>query len=487
MMRTASILAFLVLPSLAWAEPITVWLQNTAPEEKQVTRADKETGGTLHLWALELAFPPEPETAADGAQLEAVAGAVEAGKTRWDQFEVEVPIAKVIDDETNKLTLLRSKRDREDLVRALMFEGASIARATATSTFATDTNIAPYRATFGAASVPRAWLDAFALMSTTPQRGDLFDGTAWNDWQHFASALSGLAAGSITTDADVGDVYLDGELVQPGKHDVRPGRHYVHVVRAGAVAGRAVVDVEPGKAYDMPRRVSAADLAATITAVQAGKRSDLPASVTGALEELIRIHDGAAYLAVSEGNDLSVLPIDAKLILNNDKLFTALVTADLGGGVAISKGFDQNEDGSAQIAPSASGGVGVELGISYFALALGLDGVITPGHTLPFAADKSGNDNSVSSFLHPWLGVGAYALRPTKANPTLAILAGVSYLMPDNLGVGGRIAVGVPIDDGHNWVRVLLGGSYGVAQLRDGAQPMVDAYLRVGFAGRIDQ
>ena len=113
MMRTASILAFLVLPSLAWAEPITVWLQNTAPEEKQVTRADKETGGTLHLWALELAFPPEPETAADGAQLEAVAGAVEAGKTRWDQFEVEVPIAKVIDDETNKLTLLRSKRDRK--------------------------------------------------------------------------------------------------------------------------------------------------------------------------------------------------------------------------------------------------------------------------------------------------------------------------------------------------------------------------------------
>jgi hypothetical protein len=393
----------------------------------------------------------------------------------------------VIDDATQKLTLLRSKRDREDLVRALMFEGASIARATSASSFATDTNIAPYRSTFGATSVPRAWLDAYALMATTPQRGDLFDGTAWNDWQHFASDLSGLAAGSITTDADVGDVYLDGELAEPGKHDVRPGRHYVHVVRAGVVAGRAVVDVEPGKAYDMPRRVSAADLAATITAVQAGKRSDLPASVTGALEELIRIHDGAAYLAVSEGNDLSVLPIDAKLILNNDKLFTALVTADLGGGIAISKGFDQNEDGSAQIAPSASGGVGVELGISYFALALGLDGVITPGRTLPFADDKSGNDNSVSSYLHPWLGVGAYALRPTKANPTLAILAGVSYLMPDNLGVGGRIAVGVPIDDGHNWVRVLLGGSYGVAQLRDGAQPMVDAYLRVGFAGRIDQ
>jgi hypothetical protein len=486
-MRTASLLAFLLLPSLAWAEPITVWLQDTAPEEKQVTRADKETGGTLHLWALDLAFPPEPETAADGAQLEAVAGAVEAGKTRWDQFEVEVPIAKAIDDETKKLTLLRSKRDREDLVRALMFEGASIARATSATSFATDAGVAPFRATYGAVSVPRAWLDAYALMTTTPQRGDLFDGTAWSDWQRFASALSGLEGGSITTDAGVGDVYLDGELVQPGKHDVRPGRHYVHVVRAGGVAGRAVVDVEPGKAYDMPRRVSAAHLAATVAAVQAGKRSDLPASVTSALEELIRIHDGAAYLAVSVGNDLSVLPIDAKLILNDDKLFTALVTADLGGGIAMSKGFDQNEDGSAQIAPAASGGIGFELGVSYFAIGLGLDGVITPGRTLPFADDKSGDNNSVSSFLHPWLGLGAYALRPTKANPTLAILAGVSYLMPDNLGVGGRIAVGVPIDDGHNWVRVLLGGSYGVAQLRDGAEPMLDAYLRVGFAGRIDQ
>lgn len=480
-------LAFLLLPSVAWAEPITVWLQNTAPDDKQVTRADKETGGTLHLWALDLAFPPEPETAADGAQLEAVAAGVEAGKIRWDQFEVEVPVAKVIDDEVTKVTVVRSKRDREDLVRALMFEGASIARATGGDAFATDTTVAPYRKTFGTVSVPRAWLDAYALMTTTPQRGDLFDGTAWNDWQRFASGLTGLAQGSITTDADVGDVYLDGELVQPGKHDVRPGRHYVHVVRGGAVSGRAVVDVEPGQAYDMPRRVTAADLAATITAVQAGKRSDVPASVTTALDELIRIHDGAAYLAASDGNDLSVLPIDAKLILNDDKLVTVLVTADLGGGVAMSKGFDQNTDGKSQIAPSASGGIGMELGISYFALGLGLDGVLTPGRTLPFASDKSGDENSVASFLHPWLGVGGYALRPTKANPTLAILAGVTYLMPDNLGVGGRIAVGVPIDDGHNWVRVLIGGSYGVAQLRDGAQPMVDAYLRVGFAGRVDQ
>lgn len=486
-MRTASLLALLLLPSLAWAEPITVWLQDTAPEEKLVTRADKETGGTLHLWALDLAFPPEPETAADGAQLEAVGAAVEAGKTRWDQFEVEIPVAKAIDDEVTKLTLLRSKRDREDLVRALMFEGASIARATAATAFATDANSAPYRSTFGTVSVPRAWLDAYALMTTTPQRGDLFDGTAWNDWQRFASALSGLAAGSITTDAGVGDVYLDGELVQPGKHDVRPGRHYVHVVRGGVVSGRAVVNVEPGKAYDMPRRVSAADLATAVTAVQEGKRSELPASVTTALDELIRIHDGAAYLAASEGNDLSVLPIDAKLILNDDKLVTVLLTGELGGGIAISKGFDQNEDGKAQIAPAASGGIGMELGISYFALGLGLDGVLTPGRTMPFSADKSGDENSVATFLHPWLGVGGYALRPTKANPTLAILAGVTYLMPDNLGVGGRIAVGVPIDDGHNWVRVLLGGSYGVTQFRDDAVPMVDAYLRVGFAGRVDQ
>lgn len=486
-MRRATLAAALMLPSLAWAEPITVWLQDTAPAEKQVTRADKETGGTLHLWALELAFPPEPETAADTKALEALAASVEAGKTHWDQFEIEIPIAKAVDEAVSGITLVRTKRDREDLVRALLFEGASIARATGAGTFATDAGVAPYRKTFGAVSVPRAWLDAYALMTSTPQRGDLFDGTAWNDWQRFASSLTGLAGGSITTDAGVGDVYLDGEPVTPGKHDVRPGRHYVHVMRGGVVTGRAVVDVEPGKAYDMPRRVSAADLATAVTAVQAGKRGDLPDSVTGALTELMQAHEGSAYLAVMDGNDLAVLPIDSTLTLKDDKLVTVLVTADIGGGVAISSGFEQNTTGDVQIAPSASAGLGLEVGISYFALAFGADGVITPGRTLPFSADKTGSDNSVSAFVQPWFGIGAYALRPTKAAPTLTILAGVTYLMPDNLGVGGRIAVGVPIDEGRNWVRVLAGGTYGVMQFGDDAKPMANAYLRVGFGGRVDR
>lgn len=494
-MRTSSflLLASLAIPSLAAAEPVTVWLQPTPPEVRAVEKADKETGGTLHLWATDLAFPPEPETAADQSAYDGLTAAAERGETRWDEFEVELSIAEDIGKALDQVSLMRTRRDREELVRALLLQGAAVARAASATDFATSPALAPYRRKLGDSVVPAAWADAVALLPETVQRGDLFDGTAWIDWQRFTLALTSATPGKLTVGPDDGgEVWVDGAIAPPGTMPLRPGKHWIHVVRNGVVSARSVLLVEPGVEYTVPRRVSQADIDAAVAAVAAGKRSDVPASVTDSLALLVKQHGGdQPFLAAADGNQVSVLPLDARVALNDDKLVTLLVTADIGGGIRATSGFAQNEGSDMQFAPAASGGLGVELGVSYFALGVGLDGVITPGRTVAFSADANPapdqpNANQVSALPLPWLGIGAYALRPTTPDVTVAILANVGYVMPANLGFGGRIAVGIPIDEGKNWVRVLVGGSYAPVSFRDGP-PVLDAYLRVGFAGRVDQ
>jgi hypothetical protein len=77
-------------------------------------------------------------------------------------------------------------------------------------------------------------------------------------------------------------------------------------------------------------------------------------------------------------------------------------------------------------------------------------------------------------------------LRPTKAAPTLSIHGTVAYMAPTHLAYGGRLTVGIPIDDAPTWFRIVLGGSYGPDSLRDldGKQPLFTGWLRIGFGVR---
>lgn len=489
-MRSALIAGVLaaVVSSPAHAGPVTVWLQDAAPDAKTVEKSDLQTGGTLHLWQVDLRFPPMPQTASDVKRVEQLPVAVENGKGRWDEFEIELAIAKDLQMVIDDVTLLRNDRDRSDLVDALVFQGAAIARAFDPATFATDPKAAPFRSGSAESAAPRAWVDAYALSGKLADRSKLPDGTAWQDYQRWAPAIEKLAKGKVTVDEGIGEVWIDGAKVAGGTVDLRAGRHWIHVVRGGVVHGRSVLDVAPGQTYALPRAVSDASLDATREKVAGGKAVGLPEDVGSVLARIAAYNDGGAiFLGVDDGKRFTVVSYDGKAALKDTRLVTVQLYGEIGGGVLVSPIFEENENpDEAFVAGAAHAGIGFEVGISYFVFGGGVDAAFTPGNTIQFASDSGDANSAVSMFPQPHFEIGAYALRPTKPAPTLAILGGIAWLAPAHLGYGGRLTVGIPFKNETTWVRLTAGAYYGPTTLwaPDEGQSMIDAFFRVGFGAR---
>ncbi len=482
--------AALIAPALAFAyaapalaEPVTVWISDTAPEARTVERADLQTGGTLHLWSVDLAFPPMPETPKDGEHIEQVLAAVENGKARWDEFEIELAIAKDMKMVVGDVSLLRSDRDRTDLAGALIFQGTAEARAFDPNTFASDERAKDFRYDGPSASVPRAWLDAYALMGKLADRSMFADGTAWQHYQRVSGTIEGLPKATLTVEDVGGDVWVDGRKAPVGSIPLTPGKHYLHVVRGGIVHGRAILDAAPGGAYATPRAVDAESLAVTREKVLTGKVTGLPESVVASLALLAADHEGGPlFLGADDGRRFYVVSYDGKAALKDTRLVTGVLYAEIGGGILATPIFEQATDPTALYAAgAASAGLGFEVGISYFAFGGGIDGTFTPGNTIQFASGEA--NSSVAVFPQPHFEIGAYAVRPTKPTPTFVILGGIAWLAPAHLGYGGRMAVGIPMKNETTWVRVSLGGYYGPSTLWDPAagQAAVSAFARVGF------
>lgn len=486
--RAGAMLA-LTLSSVASAGPITVWFQDGPPAEREILKADRQTEGTLHLWSYDLRYPPEPEVPTDGERYDELQEAVANGKDRWNEFEIELPIARDLDMVMSDIDLVRSRRDRDELVRALLFQGAAVSRAFEPKAFPTSEDARPFRRAVGDVAVPRAWLDAYALLDRDLERSDFIDGTAWIDWQRYEDAIVGAAPATLTVPEGVGTVHVDGSPVEPGEVALRPGRHWIHIVQDGAVRGRARVEVEPGAAVAFPQRVDDAALADAAAKVLEGRKSGLDSTLVDTLGDLAAHHEGAVFLAAGEGSRATIVPFAAEAALVDSKLITFALTGDLGAGVLGTPLFDQNTTSDLMLAPSASAGLGMELGVSYFAVGAGVDAALTPGRTVTYGRPSANRNSAISSFAQPWGGIGAYFARPTGATVTAGLLATVQWNMPAHLGYGGRLAVGIPIDDsGRSWFRIAVGGSYGPDTLWDlggDPQPMVTGFLRLGLMGRV--
>lgn len=506
-MRAGLIAATAVVIGSAWAdvaraEPVTVWLTEQEPEERFLGRADRQTGGTLHLWTIDLRHPPQPVEPSDEAQVRAVLDAVEQGKEIWEEFEVEREIALSIDAAFDEITLLDDARDRQDLVRALLFEGAAVARAFDPELFPTTESAASLRFTHDGKAMPAAWVDAFALSGGKADRADLVDGTAWVHYQEVAKVLESLPKASLEVPEGIGDVFVDGRAVTPGIVELPPGRHFLHSVRGDVVHGRQVVDLAPGQASAWPSAVGAEDLAATRERVLAGKRSGMPDTLDLAAMRIAEHYDGQLYLAALDGNRVEIIAYAAGAALKDNQLVTVVLGAELGVGSLIAIGGDSatpiftelndgdvvDDPGATGLGFSATAAVDVEVGISYFVVAAGVDVHTTPGRTIAWG---NGDENRYASvFANPWGGLGVYALRPTKRTATLAILGTAGWMSPGHAMYGGRILAGIPVDDHGNYFRIAVGGAFGPNTtwkdpIIDDKQPLATAWLRVGFGGRL--
>ena len=112
---------------------------------------------------------------------------------------------------------------------------------------------------------------------------------------------------------------------------------------------------------------------------------------------------------------------------------------------------------------------------------------ITFGNTIIYG-NRDETDNVTTSVLpQGWGGVGAYILRPNEAHTTLLLAGTYGWYGPAHAALGGRLILGVPIDDRGTWFRVSLGGAHAGKSLWDTGStktPMTVLFLRLGFAAR---
>ncbi|HMV69598.1 MAG TPA: hypothetical protein PKA64_22340, partial [Myxococcota bacterium] len=252
-MRVAC-LGLVLLGSRAWAGPVTVWLEPELPDVAELERANNltVTGGTEHVPLRELLYPPTPEVPADGEHIEEIRAALVSAAERWDEFEIELPIATDLGLTLDDVSLVRGREDAEVVARALILQGAAVLRAFEAEDFATDERASSWRVMAGDVAVPRAWVSAYGLMPATGKdavgRQDLVDTAAWQDWERLRGAIVALPAATITWDPLAGALWVDGQPVAEadGDVEVRPGVHAVHLVRDGAICGRARLELAPG-------------------------------------------------------------------------------------------------------------------------------------------------------------------------------------------------------------------------------------------------
>jgi hypothetical protein len=493
-MRRAQVAAFatLIWSGVAAAAPVVVWTSAEVPDDPALAKADRETGGSAHISALELQYPPAPIVDADRAFVLHLEDAVNANVARWTAFDVELPIAADLKLVLADVTVLGEARDTAQLIDTLLFQGAAAVRAFEADTFPTETRAEPYRWTWEGVAYPLPWIEARALAGRVGreiQPNDHIDGGARLDFQRFTAAAEKLPEGTLTVPSGVGEVWVDGVPVPADATELRlrPGTHFLHVVRAGVVAGRSKVWIDPGASVTFPVAVSDAELEAAGVAVSSGSRLKLPDAVVAALGRVEVFHGGPVFLGHADGRRVGLLAWSEGARLVDAQLVTVVLSGEVGGGVVMSSLFAEAAETS-EVGAAAHGGLAIELGVSHFATAVGLDVAITPGKSIA-TANMAGDANVNTSVLpQPWFGLGVHALRPTGRKPTLSVLGHIAWQGPAHLGYGGRILIGVPIDDRHTWFRIGLGATYGPNSLwKLDADPvsMLTGFVRVGVGARL--
>jgi hypothetical protein len=492
-MAAAALLGLVDGPVAHAGEGFVVWLEADIPDEQARQKVENLSGATVHLAHADLAFPPQPATAADAALIEALREAVASGKARWDEFDVELTIARELEAALIPVTLIRDKRDLQDVVDARLFEGAAVAKAFTAEAFGTDDAAAPFRLSFPGFTGNKPWLAAMAI---DPQReftrADVADGSAFPDLQALRPAFRELPAAEL----DVSKLPAGTKLVIDGVERVpeagiiklRPGAHYSHVLRNGKVSGRQILDVPPAGKLELPMIVDDTELGQARAKVLEGLTTGFPDDVKKSIEDLGKFNTGPIFVAaINDKGRVEILPYARSAQLFKQKPVTFVIAAEIGGGVVVSSMF--NEPGGANVtAPAMMGHLGFELGVYNFAILGGSDIAITPANTLKFGKQDGSGDVTTSIQPRPWGGLGVYVLRPSGTTPTFLIAGTLGWNYPAHMPFGGRVAFGIPIDDRGTWFRLVLGGDAAPRSMWEGDYAdvsMYTAYLRFGLAARL--
>lgn len=474
------------------AEGFVVWLQEQVPDEKALKKAENLSGAAVHRTHVDLAFPPQPATPDDAARIEALREAIASGKSRWDEFDVELTIARELEAALVPVDLIRDLRDLQDVVDARLFQGAAVQKAFSPEDFATNDDAQPFRKEMPGFTGNRPWLTALGLDPDRAfTRADVADGSAFPDLQALEPAFRELPSARVEVDdmPSGASLFIDGRERDLSQDiiEVRPGAHYMHVLRNGVVSGRQVLDLAPGEELEMPLIVDATELEQARNQVLQGLTTGFPEDVKDSIEDLGDHNEGPIFVAAQdEKGRVTILPYARGAQLFKQKPVTFVLAGEIGGGAIVSGLFNET-DGTNVTAPAMMGHLGFELGIYNFALIGGMDLGITPANTLTYGKQDGSGDVTTSIMPRPWGGAGIYVLRPSGTTPTMLIAGTYGANLPAHLAFGGRMAFGIPIDQNGTWFRIAIGGDASPRSYWEEYSDvaMYSMYLRFGLAARL--
>ncbi|MDP2308715.1 MAG: hypothetical protein Q8P18_22025 [Pseudomonadota bacterium] len=470
-----------------------VWLQPDLPTPELRAKAEKLLGvsATHAAWS-DLAFVPTPFNKDDEARLVALERARADARAKFDVFDTEREIAAALGASISAVTVLRSDEDRAALADALILQGAAATRIVPEERFATAEDVAAYRGFFGSSAVVKPYVDALALQP---------DGTWASDDLPDAEAFARLGAtrdqAAAQTAARVElapmpaglTAVLDGRPVEPGVTyvDVEPGRHYLHVLADGRIVGRQSFEAAAGATVTIEPTVSKGELEASAARVLEGSR-EVPQDVAQAVD-VAGMRNGAptpTFLAtLDDKGRIEVLPYGGGASFQKRPAVTVLLNGSVGGAFLSSPAFVDSL-GTPSSGFGVSGDLGFEVGIYNLAIYGGTTLTLTPTERMSYANADSTENIKTNAYIHPYGGFGVYLPRPDVKKVLLMLGANYGWFSPGAMGVGGRVAFGIPTGDG-TWFRIDLDGFRGTQMIGFPGEgdPALYAGVRFGFGRKL--
>jgi hypothetical protein len=486
-----------IVMALGWpstpaaAAPTVVWLEPAVPGEKALARSNKLAGPTSHVAWEELAFPAEPPGAGDDEAYNQLRERLASARARWDDFEVEFTIANELREALEAIRVIRDGRDADAVVSAEIFEGAAVARAFDAQDFQAGVRAEPFRWTHdGAAEVFNApWMHAIAIDSDHRITQLEAEAATWTALQSMQEQIEALPDGrlSLTNLPSGALAVIDGVAVPAGKSEVslRPGRHFVHVLRNGNISGRGRIEVLPGRSLAFPERIGRDALGKAHASFVGG---DEPTDALGkALDPLVASGDPIFLAALDDGR-VRLRPFANGAALLEQVAVTGMTFGEIGPEIVVSPLFDGSA-GSRTTAPALTAGMGFEFGVYNGVILGGLDLAVTPLESVTFANRAHDGNLTFGALPRAWGGVGAYILRPVAKKPTLLLAGTYGWNGPAHVAAGARLVLGVPSNVTNRWVQFSLGATTAAQSEWDAtgatATPMQTFYLRIGLGQRL--
>jgi hypothetical protein len=469
----------------AWAGSTVIWLESAPPDPSRQARVEKATGGARHLAYEDVAYPVEPWSSADEQEYSALRDQWMSARSRWEEFDVEFALATELGATISAIDVVRDARDADALNAAIWMQGAAVQRAFSAQEFQSGERAAPFRWTYGGAA--EAWNGPWvvALGIDPDHRISQADAEAstWADLQTLQPVVDALPDARMVFDRlpEGAEIVIDGVKFAATAKDiaVRPGRHYVHLLRDGQISARSIVDSFPGASAAFPVRIDAAVLTSAKSAWLEGQ--PLPEAAAKAIEAVVAGTDGPVFLAALDEGKPVVRPHAHGAALVEDTPITALTFGDFGASLHQSALFD-GSGGDPTLAMGLTNSLGFELGIYNGALLGGADVSLTPGQTVTFGNRARSANVTISAIPGAWGGLGAYALRPLPGRPSILLAGTVGWSGPAYTSVGGRVVFGVPSKQIESrWLRLVAGYSTSVTNHWDASGPSWSTYyLRIG-------